>query len=99
MVGDGLDQGTRDYLDERFNNIDKTMEAFIKSQEKAEIKADVMQSQISENKEGITMLKSFKEDHITDHQNTTDKKKFSTEMIIIIIIFLADFIKSFFPPP
>ena len=98
MAGSSLDEGTKKYLEERFNNIDKMFQSFIASLKKTDDKVEKHSDMLSNLKTEVHSLKEFKHDHMKTHDDKKDTNRFSMKQIIAVIaiicsVIIAAFIK------
>lgn len=84
-----IDEATKIYLDEKFEGLREVLKLTV----------DPINKQTEKNTDEITLLKPIKDkldNHLDDHIRNDGRKKFNTEMWIIIAIFAGQSILQFF---
>lgn len=83
-----LDQGTKDYFNEKFDNTNEKLDTVIAT-------VDKIDGKVVEHDVRIAIVEKSQEDHITDHQEHKSTSQFSIGIWVMVAIFAIDKISAF----
>lgn len=70
-----LDQGTKDYFNAKFDNIDDKLDTLVKT-------VDKIDGKVVEHGVRLSLLESSHQDHIENHKDKDSKQRFQYEQLI-----------------
>lgn len=93
---------TEKYFDQKFETTDSNIKAVDDKVNKVVVTVEKIDGKVAEHGVRLSLVEQSQKDHINNHTNNKEDKKWNIEMKIIITIFalgqLMAIIDRFFPP-
>ena len=67
------------YFETKFSNLNEKIDNLLTSMSKHDDKIDVIEKK-------VTVLESFRENHVKEHDNKIERKQFSVGQVVVLIV-------------